>query len=473
MKKSIQIIIFPVLFGVLISACGADTPTEIIEPTLTQVIQPSDTPVLPTATKTRKPTNTPPQTGPLATAAALASSITLVPPTPVAGANIADDDYVGIFDQAWNIVVANYVRDNFNGVDWDAIYEEYLPLAEQLESSEELWDLLSNLIHELGDSHSRFVPPSRMQAEFGVGGSSEARPRTGISVWPAKEDEDMMIWCVTTGGPGDKAGLERGDHIIAVDGELLERGAEGFTRDQRIAIIYGTGANTVILTVLQGPNQEPKDVEVGFDFVGGCDGWDYFLISLEPRIGYIRAYDYDGDAAANIKTALKAMEADGPLDALIFDQRHNPGGNSDESIGIFTEGIVGTVGSLREGRTRTLYRIRGPVEWNEDTPMVVLTDGNSHSAADYFPAAIKHLGRATLIGMPSAGNTEGINSFILADGTLIRLAWTSLLMEDGSSLEGVGVIPHIEVPTGAWGMKLTPYDNQLQAAINYLIDLLQ
>ena len=41
-----------------------------------------------------------------------------------------NDDYVGIFDQAWHVVEANYVRDNFNGVDWVAVYEEYLPFAE-------------------------------------------------------------------------------------------------------------------------------------------------------------------------------------------------------------------------------------------------------------------------------------------------------------------------------------------------------
>ena len=468
-----------IVFTLLIAACSSSTADEITseEPPP----QPSNTPlpttISPTSTRTRRPTNTPPQTGPLATAAALGKGITIVPPTQIGGSEaviIADDDYVGIFEQAWNIVNANYVRDNFNGVDWDAIYDEYLPLAEDVQSSEELWDLLTDLILELGDSHSRFVPPSRMEAEFGVavGDSGDPSPWTGINVWPAKEDEVMMIWCVTPGGPAARAGLDRGDHILAVDGEPMARGEEGFTRAQRIAVIFGTGGDTVTLTVQQGPDQAQRDVEVGLAFVGGCDGWGHFLISEDPRIGYIRAANYGGDASSLIKSALADMEADGPLDGLIFDQRHNPGGNSDQSIGVFTEGLVGTVGSLREGKTRTIYRIRGPVEWNEETPMVVLTDGNSHSAADYFPAAIQYLGRAPILGMPSAGNTEGINSFGLADGTLIRLAWTTLVMEDGTILEGVGVIPDIRVPLGDWGLKLTPYDVQLQAAIDYLLDLL-
>ena len=99
----------------------------------------------------------------------------------------------------------------------------------------------------------------------------------------------------------------------------------------------------------------------------------------------------------------------------------------------------------------------------------MLTDGSSHSAADYFPAAMKELGRATIIGANSAGNTEGIVSFSLADGTLIRLAITIMLLNDGNGIEGVGVTPDMAVPLGQWGLKQKPYDVQLQAAIDYLL----
>jgi C-terminal processing protease CtpA/Prc len=70
--------------------------------------------------------------------------------------------------------------------------------------------------------------------------------------------------------------------------------------------------------------------------------------------------------------------------------------------------------------------------------------------------------------MPSAGNTEGIVSFNLADGTLIRLAISTLLLNDGSSLEGVGVTPDMEVPLGDWGLRQEPFDVQWQAAIKFL-----
>jgi C-terminal peptidase prc len=405
------------------------------------------------------------------TADALFALVTLNPPTPAGGSQIADDDYVGIFEQAWAIINENYVRDNFNGVDWDAVHDEYLPLFEAVETQEEHWALMSDFVRELNDDHSRFVPPANMAAEFGVDteDSAEARPWTGLDLWPAKEDEQLIVWCVSPASSASAAGLVRGDVIVAIDGvPVTKSDADWASADYRAAIFANEGNSEVTLTVLRGTTT-PEDVTLQTGMYPGCENSGYSLINDDPRIGYIRIPDYDGDAASLVMAAIREMESAAPLDGLILDQRHNPGGNSDNTVSIFAEGIVGTVGYLREDRARTLYRIRGPVEWNETTPVVVLTDGNSHSAADYFPAAMKELGRATIIGMPSAGNTEGITGFSLPDGTLIRLAVQALLLNDGSSIEGTGVIPDIVVPLGDFGLRQTPYDIQLQAALDFLL----
>jgi C-terminal processing protease CtpA/Prc len=179
--------------------------------------------------------------------------------------------------------------------------------------------------------------------------------------------------------------------------------------------------------------------------------------------------NFNGDAATNILTAIELLEEDGALDGLILDIRHNPGGYSEEPTAVFTKGTFGKVGSLRSDAVQTAYRIRGPVKWNETTPLAVLIDGSSHSAADYFAAAMKVSGRATLVGMPSAGNTEGISGFNLADNSLIMLAVSTLELPDGTSFEGVGIIPDIQVPLGDWGLRQVP-DVQLQAAYDALAE---
>lgn len=466
MKQARTLALLVLIFTFGLTACGGSA-----EPTLAPEAAASDV-LTEEPTDEPQPTKTQILTGPIATANALSAQVTLNAPTPIGGVAVEAGDYAGLFNQAWIIVRDNYVRDNYNGVDWDAVRDEFEPLFEALDNDEDYWDLMTDLIHALKDDHSRYVPPANMAAEFGTsGGSSGAgSPWTGLTVWPTKEDEQLMIWFVCANGAGASAGLLRGDLILAINGEPVVKSDHDWEREDYRAAVFGNEGNSqVTLTVQRGPDNDPEDVSLTLGGAGGCETWTHYLLSESPRIGYIRVPNYDGNAASEINARIAALEADGALDGLVIDQRHNPGGNSDDAISIFTEGIVGSVGPFREDGTRTIYRIRGPVEWNTETPVVVLSDGNSHSAADYYPAAMKELERATLIGMPSAGNTEGITGFNLGDGTLIRLAVSSLALNDGTVLEGDGVIPDIRVPLGDWGLRLLPYDVQLQAALDFLL----
>lgn len=470
MKSKFRIIFIVIILSIYIVGCGEDiNEAATVEPTdapPTETVEPP--------TQTPKPTKTQILTGPIATANALSQQITLIPPTPYGGADlpadIPPDDYVNVFRQAWHLVEGNYVRDDFNGTDWDAVYDEYLLLAEQITSDEELWDLLANLIGELKDDHSRFEHPLTTLAQGGVG---DAQPTTGMYVWPSRDDDKMYVWCVSPDSPAGKAGIKRGDVIVAIDGEEVIEGEDGFSRAQRNQARYGTGRETTVYTIQQGPDVEPADITLSYSLDPSCNQWGFGIVNEAPRIGYIRVLDFDGNAGFNIQTAIEEMEAEGILDGLIVDVRHNPGGRPEESIKVFARGFIGTEGALREGSTRTTIRVRGPVGWNETTPVVVLTDGNSHSAADYFAVGMQVLDRAIMIGMPTAGNTEGQTGFSIANGTyVIRLAVSALLLEDGSSIEGVGVLPDIEVPLGDWGLRQTPYDLQLQTGIDYLINLI-
>ncbi len=478
MKRS-TIFIMTLFSLLLLTACTSEPQTVIVTvPVITEV---EVTATVETASTT-PPTATPQPAEPTATAepaaaptktpspvqltqeAVLALMPTRVPATPAPV--IAPDDYPALINQACGIVRDNYVRDNYNGIDWEAKCAEYAELAGSIDSQEAYWDLMSAFIGELDDNHSRYVPPGNFAAEFDLPSEGSGRPWAGWNLWPAKEDEQLMIWYVCEFGAAADAGLRRGDVILAVNGEPVERGEDGFDLGTINQLLYAN-ENSATITVLRGPDTKPEDVKLNFSGAGGCDGWQLGLLSETPRIGYIRVPNFEGDSATNILTAIKRLEEDGALDGLILDIRHNPGGNADESIAIFTEGIFGKVGSLRSDATLTTYRIRGPVKWNETTPLAVLIDGSSHSAADFFAAAIKISGRAILVGMPSAGNTEGISGFNLADESLIRIGVMTLVLPDGNTIEGVGIIPDIEVPLGEWGLREVP-DVQLQAAYDAL-----
>jgi len=393
--------ILVLIVGLLLGACSSPaspTPTDqpqVIEITATP--EPTEQPTqAPSPTPTPKPTKKKPLSGPLATAAALNEQVTLVPPTPVGGVKVdGPEDYEGLVRQAWAVVNNNYVRDNFNGVDWPAVLDKYLILVDDVDTQEELWAQQKQMIKELNDQHSRFISPPELNQEFDLNSSGSLAP-----------------------------------------------GALRFS--------------TSFSPLQQWPEQN----------------WSHQIVSEQPRIGYIRIPRFKGDADENILAAIREMEETGILEGLILDVRYNPGGNSDDSIGIFAEGVIGTMGPLREDEQRTVYRIPGPVEWNTTTPVAVITNQHSHSAAEYFAAGMKELDRATIVGVNSAGNTEGITGFTLADGSLIRLAVTTMALNDGTILEGIGVTPDVIVEKDGMNLQ-APYDARIQAAVETLTEQIQ
>ena len=229
MKRAYWIISILIFIGVLLTACSGQTGRVAA-------------------------TGTPEKTNTMATIQALSAQTTLVLPTPVGGVAVeGPDDYVGVIKQAWNIINTEYVRDNFNGADWPAIYDEYVLLAEDVTSSEELWVLLGEMVSELNDSHSRHVPPDRMTAEFGIetAAAGEARAASGIEIWPgpSREDEYLTIWNVCALSAAAKAGITRGDIITAIDGNPVVKEGDEFKREDRVAAVFGTGGDQVTLSL--------------------------------------------------------------------------------------------------------------------------------------------------------------------------------------------------------------------------------
>lgn len=357
------------------------------------MIAPEDTasPIAPVADDEGEATEFPTETAtatlsPIrATQQALADAVR-VPTRAATVAPIAADDYVALTDQACRIVQENYVRGDFNGVDWPQLCAEERGRAAEISDQETFWELMREFIAELGDDHSRFVPQGQFRSEFNLPAEGAGRPWPELTVWPAREDERLLVWDICATGPAAQAGLRRGGVILAIDGQTIDEDPQDVDAN---SLLYGGAKDEVQLTVLQGAGADPRELTIPYGGASGCDGWRYGLLSETPRIGYIRIPDFSGNAQTNILDAIERLEEEGALDGLVLDVRHNPGGNADKSVAIFTTGTFGWTGPLRQDASQSIYRIRGPVRWNESTPIALLIDGASHSAAEYFATAMK------------------------------------------------------------------------------------
>lgn len=176
-----------------------------------------------------------------------------------------------------------------------------------------------------------------------------------------------------------------------------------------------------------------------------------FWGTLDRHIGYIRMDVFDvSEAFLRAIRTLRSME----VAAIIFDVRHNKGGDSDlvpkllgqmvsqkTALGAYIE----KNGPGYNDVTPPVWIYAepdGPTAWN--IPIVVLTDRVSYSATSYFAAMVKGLPGMTLVGQITGGGAGGHLGYQLSNGWLIRVSVSDFIGKDLKTIE-TGVEPDIHI----------------------------
>ncbi len=422
------------------------TATSLPQPTSTQTTVPSaETTVLPIQTPT-----------PVATIA----------PTPTL-APLSREQRLNIFQQVWETVRDNYLYEDFNGLDWNAVRVEVQPKVEAAATPEEFYAVMREMIARLGDDHSRFESPQEVVAQM-----AEARGQLqygGIGVSVRTIEEGGLITRVVPGGPADQAGILPRDVILAVNG-IPFNDDSAFGPGGAIGAVRGLPGTSVRLTIKRG-NGEPREIEVVRAIIDIAVFNQVTARRLTGDIGllYIPSF-YVDNADIQARDALTTLLAEGPLRGIIIDVRDNSGGYIHvmrNIIALFHDG--GSIGASVGRDEREEQRIpRGKtLPGLTDIPVVVLISEETASAAEMFTAGMRLLRQATIVGVPSAGNTENLYGYDFSDGSRLLLAEVAYQLPDGTLIEGTGIIPDVLIKAEWW--RFAPEDDpQLQAALKVL-----
>jgi carboxyl-terminal processing protease len=134
---------------------------------------------------------------------------------------------------------------------------------------------------------------------------------------------------------------------------------------------------------------------------------------------------------------------------LVLDLRDDPGGLLDEAVGTASAFLDGgpVVSYVHHGEAPR--RMDASPNGETATPLVVLINGGTASAAEVVAGALQDRGRAVLVGSQSFGKGSVQEPSRLADGSGVELTVGHYVTPSGRSLDGVGIDPDIEVPFGA------------------------
>jgi len=172
---------------------------------------------------------------------------------------------------------------------------------------------------------------------------------------------------------------------------------------------------------------------------------------LPGNIGYLKMSSFSMDqyyvdaqsAAASSMNFLSNSEA------LIIDLRNNPGGSARLvrflASYLFAEKPVhlNDYYFRTTGETEGYWTLREvPGQRMPETPVYVLVNKNTFSAAEAFSYNLKHLGRAVVVGEQTGGGAHGGRNFRLSDRFVTYVPFSrSINPVTGTDWEGVGVTP--------------------------------
>jgi carboxyl-terminal processing protease len=351
--------------------------------------------------------------------------------SPLAAAGEAEERLVA---EVWELVERNFHDSEKNGADWEALREPSLERARATSGTDATRRLIEDMLGELDASHCALLEPAMHQAMMAEL-AGKAVLTFGVLLEESRPGE-LHLRDAYEGGPAPRAGLLRGDRILALDGEdpfasprLIDAGYDprGATNrlyaleagsDGRIGVVYqrerdGKAAATVLeAEAMSGVDALRRSARV--------------VARDDLRIGIAHLWFCQRGAGKALREALLGELAD--CDAIVLDVRGRGG---------FTD-VVDEVLALFDPAAKGAPAPR--------IPLVVLIDSRSRSAKEILAFRVRASGRGVLVGRRTEGAVLGAGFFRLSSGQWLELATRDVKVH-GAGLEGVGVAPDVEVDT--------------------------
>lgn len=319
------------------------------------------------------------------------------------------------------------------------------------------------IIASLGDRWSYYIPASEYNDY--IEQMANAYVGVGITIQVREDEQGFDIVAVEKTGPAYEAGIQPGDVLMGANGQSFV----GQSVTDASAVVKGEEGTTVELTVLREGQEMTFTVERRTIEVTVAEGQ-----MLSGNIGLVTINNFDSRCASESIAAIESLLEQGAA-ALIFDVRYNPGGYAHELVALLDyllpEGDLFIAEDYMGNRS-----VDGSDADCLDIPMVVLVNGDSFSAAEFFAAALRDYDWATVIGEQTVGKGYFQQAFELSDGSAVSLSVGKYFTPAGVSLAEVGGLTPDQVVEVDDELYLDIYygnvaaedDPQIQAAVAVL-----
>jgi len=256
------------------------------------------------------------------------------------------------------------------------------------------------------------------------------------------KDNLLTAVSVLDGGPGDRAGLKAGDHILKIDGQLIRN----ITTQEGTRYFRGPAGKTLKLQVLRSGLVKPLDLSVTLEPLGPAK---IKVKKLEDGYVYLRLPYFTDDLPKDLAQELTQLtKQTPPVKGIILDLRNNARGTLENavrtaSLFIGDQKVVSTRGR-QQGSEQSYQGSERERVLKAPLPMVMLVDESTARAAEILAGALHDQSQGLLLGEKTFGLCGLTQVLPLQDGSALLMTVANCYTPGGRKISGEGINPDVE-----------------------------
>lgn len=357
---------------------------------------------------------------------------------------VPTDEWRQMYREAWRLQRDYFWTADMSGVDWEHVYQRYLPLLERIATRAEFSDLMWEMQGELGTSHayemggdyrsSPHYAQGFLGADFAYDSDSGGYRITHIprgDGWEASKDSPLSA-------PG--INVRAGDVLLGIGGQRV---SETVSPGELLVDLAG---QEVQATFQNAADAEKRVVTLKVLRSEGelryrewvSQNRRYVHEKTDGKVGYVHIPDMGQRGYAEFH---RGYLAEVSYPGLLVDVRYNGGGHVSQLL-------LEKLSRRRIGYD--LPRWGAPHPYPEASvlgPMIAVTNENAGSDGDIFSHCFKLMELGLLVGKRTWGGVIGISPHqIFVDrGRTTQPEYSFWFVDVGWSVENYGTDPDIEV----------------------------
>ena len=372
-----------------------------------------------------------------------------------------------MYREAWRLQRDYFWTENMSGVDWEHVYQRYLPLLDRIATRGEFSDLMWEMQGELGTSHAYEFggdyrsSPNYAQGFLGANFAYDAESG-GYRITHIPQGD---AWETTKDSPLNAPGINvrKGDILLSIGGQRV---SETVSPGELLVNL----ANQEVQATFQNADDSEKRVvtlkvlrserELRYrEWVS--QNRQYVHEKTDGKVGYVHIPDMSRRGYAEFH---RGFLAEVSYPALLVDVRYNGGGHVSQLL-------LEKLSRRRIGYDIPRWGTPHPYpDASVLGPMIAVTNENAGSDGDIFSHCFKLMELGLLVGKRTWGGVIGISPhqmFVDRGGTT-QPEYSFWFVDVGWRVENYGTDPDIEVDYRPQDYA-TEGDPQLDRAIEELL----